>query len=94
MHVGYISKNPQLRNECLNPILALISTVNGESIYGVDIEAYGIKIYTICFKYVIYYARLRYALYTMHGYGYGMHYISYRQLFTNLNLFLYMHIKV
>ena len=36
-------QNPQLRNECLKPFLSLISTVNGETIYGANIVSYGIK---------------------------------------------------
>jgi hypothetical protein len=81
----FYKRKPQLRNECLKPILALISTVNGESIYGVKLKHMVSDFDTICFYYGIYnhgygihYTRLRYTLYTVTVYtihGYGIHYI-------------------
>jgi hypothetical protein len=44
------SERGSKRNGCLKVILALISTVNGETIHGVNIETYGIRLYAICFK--------------------------------------------
>ena len=41
----FYKRKPQLRNECLKPFLSLISTVNGDTIHGVNIVLYGSRIW-------------------------------------------------
>ena len=72
----FYKQKPQLRNECLKPILALISTVNGESIYGAKLKHMVSEFDTICFLLcTIHGYGIHYALCTIHGYG--IHYALY-----------------
>ena len=72
----FYKQKPQLRNECLKPILALISTVNGEIIYGAKLKHMVSEFDTICFLLcTIHGYGIHYALCTIHGYG--IHYALY-----------------